>query len=119
MAANMPQMAGNGHIMQQNGQRQLQAVVYNQLMSNPPPLQGWQSGINVADRFGKTMNLFVYIPAPLVISSSQGAAFTDSIYRISNIILAMPGAEWQKAAAYGVDYEKKALMGSSDRVCPT
>jgi hypothetical protein len=69
MAANMPQMAGNGHIMQQNGQRQLQAVVYNQLMSNPPPIQGWQSGINVADRFGKTMNLFVYILNPLVTSS--------------------------------------------------
>ena len=61
----------------------------------------------------------LYSQPPRHIVYSQGAAFTDSIYRISNIILAMPGAEWQKAAAYGVDFEKKALMGSSDRVCPT
>lgn len=59
MAANMPQMAGNGHMMmpQANNQRQLQSWVYSQMMANPPPLQGWQAGININERFGKAMNL--------------------------------------------------------------
>lgn len=28
----------------------------------------------------------------------------------------MPGAEWQKAATFGIEFEKKALLGSPDRV---
>lgn len=63
MAANMPQMAGNGHMMMpQNSQRQLQTLVYNQMLSNPTPLQGWQAGININERLGKAMNLYVIPP---------------------------------------------------------
>ena len=31
-------------------------------------------------------------------------------------MLAMPGAEWTKAATFGLDFEKRAFTQSSDRV---
>ncbi|KAB5570425.1 hypothetical protein GE09DRAFT_707372 [Coniochaeta sp. 2T2.1] len=100
MAANMG-MAGNGHLMMQqqqqqnnnNRQRQLQQTVYTALVQNTPVIPGgWQQGIQINDRLGKTMNL------------------------ISNVILAIPGAEWQKAVSFALDFEKKAFLSSPDRM---
>jgi hypothetical protein len=71
MAANM-QMGGNGHLMMQQqqsqSQRQLQQIVYNNLISNTPQIQGWQSGMPVGERLGKTMNLYVHFRPFLSIS---------------------------------------------------
>lgn len=66
MAANMG-MAGNGHLLmqqqQQNSQNQrtLQQVVYSRLVQNTPaiPPGGWQAGMQINDRLGKTVNLYV------------------------------------------------------------
>lgn len=63
MAANMG-MAGNGHLLmqqQQNNQRQMQQIVYNQLVQNTPQIAsgGWQSAVQINDRLGKTVNLYV------------------------------------------------------------
>jgi len=70
MAANMG-MAGNGHLLmqqqqqqqqQQNtGQRQLHQHVYTALVQNAAAVQpgGWQSGVQINDRLGKTVNLYV------------------------------------------------------------
>lgn len=119
MAANMPQMAGNGHMMQ-NGQRQLQAAVFSQLTNNPIQLQGWQAAVNVTDRFGKIMNLYVLnlLTAMLPRLTGITGALTGNC-RISNLILAMPAADWQKAASMGLEFEKKALLNSPDRVSST
>jgi hypothetical protein len=68
MAANMG-MAGNGHLLMQqqqqqqqsNGQRQLQQHVYAHLVQNTPAIQpgGWQAGLQINDRLGKIMTLYV------------------------------------------------------------
>jgi hypothetical protein len=69
MAANMG-MAGNSHMLvqqpqqqQQHNQRQLQQHVYAALVQSTQgiPPGGWQAGIQITDRMGKTMNL--YVPA--------------------------------------------------------
>ena len=73
MAANMG-MAGNGHLMMQqqqqndnNRQRQLQQTVYTALVQNTPVIPGgWQQGIPINDRLGKTMNLFATLNDPLL-----------------------------------------------------
>lgn len=68
MAANMG-MAGNGHLLMQqqqtNNQRQLQQAVYSRLVQNTPaiPPGGWQAGVQINDRLGKTVNLYVTSPA--------------------------------------------------------
>ena len=54
MAANMGQMAPNGQ--QMLVPRQLQQVVYQNLMSSNQP-GGWQATVPIQDRLGKTMNL--------------------------------------------------------------
>lgn len=63
MAANMG-MAGNSHLLMQqqqnnNNQRQMQQIVYNHLVQNTPAITGggWQAGIPINDRLGKTLNL--------------------------------------------------------------
>ena len=63
MAANMQHMAGAGQMMPQQVRRpnnpQLQHVVYENLVSNPPPVNpvSWQSGIPINERLSKTMTL--------------------------------------------------------------
>lgn len=98
MAANMG-MAGNSQLLMQqqqnnNNQRQMQQLVYSQLVANTPaiPGGGWQSGMPINERLGKTLNL------------------------ISNVMLALPNAEWSKAASFSLDFEKKCFYGSPDRV---
>lgn len=65
MAANLG-MAGNSQMLMQqqqqtnNSHRQMQQLVYGRLVQNTPPITGgWQSGMQINDRLGKTMNLYV------------------------------------------------------------
>ena len=37
---------------------------------------------------------------------------------ITNLMLAMPAADWKQAAKWGIDFERKTFMGTSDRVRP-
>ncbi|KAK1750731.1 hypothetical protein QBC47DRAFT_93459 [Echria macrotheca] len=103
MAANLP-MAGNGHLMMQQpqqasqqpaSQRQqhIQALVYQHLANSQhsAPPGGWQSQVTLQDRLVKTMNL------------------------ISNTVLALPTADFQKAVSFGLDAEKKAFQQSHDK----
>ncbi|KAK3357265.1 hypothetical protein B0T25DRAFT_451806 [Lasiosphaeria hispida] len=74
-------------------QRQLQAMVYASLAntSSSAPQNGWQASLSVQERLGKTLSL------------------------ISNTILALPSADWQKAASFGMDVEKRNFLQSADR----
>ena len=89
MAANMPQMVQNGRLMmlQQQQQQQQQAqqqqqqaqqpqqnnpqlrqLVYSQLMQamSMAPMNSWQSGVSISDRFGKAMALYGVVTRALV-----------------------------------------------------
>jgi hypothetical protein len=75
MAANMG-MAGNSHLLMQqqqnnnSNQRQLQHIVYTRLVQNTPAIQpgGWQAGVQINDRLGKTVNL--YVPCHFIVRSN-------------------------------------------------
>lgn len=99
MAANLQQMAAAGQLIpqqqqQQQGrpnQAQLSNLVYRNLMANTLALQGWQTAVQISERMGKTLNL------------------------ITNVMLAMPSAEWQRAASFGLEFEKDAFHNSPDK----
>jgi len=62
MAANMQQMA-SGQMMAQHqvpqrmSSQELSAAVTTMLMTQPPIMSGWQSGVQVTDRMGKIVTL--------------------------------------------------------------
>ncbi|KAL2201547.1 hypothetical protein P885DRAFT_26459 [Corynascus similis CBS 632.67] len=110
MAANMPQMVANGQMMllqqqqqqqqqqqhsqqQQSRDKQIQNLVYSNLMQSMglAPLNSWQSGVSIGDRFAKTINL------------------------VSNTLLAYPSPDWQKFALTAIEHEKKLFLQSPDR----
>ncbi|EFX00713.1 hypothetical protein CMQ_7715 [Grosmannia clavigera kw1407] len=96
MAANLniPQQMGMPPQQQRrNGiPSQLTAIVYQQLVANTPVVSGWRAGVQFPERMGKTVNL------------------------ITNIILANPGIDWQKAVQAGLDFERKAFLDMPDRI---
>ncbi|KAG6030339.1 hypothetical protein E4U41_000122 [Claviceps citrina] len=66
MAANMQQMAGVGQMVPQQLRRTqtplpLQQIVYQNIVANSQPANSltWQASVNVNDRMGKTMDLYV------------------------------------------------------------
>jgi hypothetical protein len=87
MAANIPQMVANGRMMmlqqqqqqqqqqpqqqqqQQQNNKQLHQLVYSHLMQamSMAPMNSWQSGVSISDRFSKAVNLYGARPflAPL------------------------------------------------------
>jgi hypothetical protein len=72
MAANIPQMVANGQMMmlqqqqqqqqqpQQPQGKQLHQLVYSHLMQSMSmaPMNSWQSGVSISDRFAKAINLY-------------------------------------------------------------
>ncbi len=80
MAANMPQMVANGRMMmlqqqqqqqqqqqpqqqqqqQQQQNKALHQLVYSHLMQamSMAPMNSWQSGVSISDRFAKAINLY-------------------------------------------------------------
>ena len=143
MAANLQQMAAAGQLIpqqQQQGrpnQAQLSNLVYRNLMANTLAVQGWQTAVQISERMGKTLNLCVALNIFFILFLRVGrflrrfcgggvvffvlwllftALTIVLLFRITNVMLAMPSAEWQRAASFGLEYEKDAFHNSPDKV---
>ncbi|KAK5654164.1 hypothetical protein OQA88_7595 [Cercophora sp. LCS_1] len=92
-------MAANGQLMmqqqhqQQNMQRQQMSQQVLQAIMNSHGAGGapWHAQVPMQERLGKTLNF------------------------ISNLLLAMPQAEWHKVTNFGIESEKKAFLTSPDK----
>lgn len=64
MAANMQNMAGAGHMLQQHTQQmrnpnsQVHSSIFTRLSNAPTPPMGWQTQVSVSDRMARTLDLY-------------------------------------------------------------